>query len=107
MLVELDAVALDLPGPAVLGDKVIFIGVFAFLKTARERTRFLVGGFRGVLRRGQSSRARKHEQRNEPGHDLAIKSLASKRVENLPHRRDVIARVQRATGQTCTLLKEG
>src|ERR1017187_9362205 len=45
MFVEFDAVALDLPGAAVLRGKVVLIGIIPFLKTARERLRFLVGGF--------------------------------------------------------------
>ena len=66
MLVEFNAVALDLPGAAVLRGEIVFIGIFAFLKTSSERPRFLVGVFFRVLLRCQSGRARKHEQRNNP-----------------------------------------
>ena len=45
MLVEFNAVALDLPGAAVLRGEIVFIGIFAFLKTSSERPRFLVGVF--------------------------------------------------------------
>jgi len=70
MFAEFDGVALDLPGAAALRGKVVLIGILAFLKTAGERPRFLVGGFCCV--RSQSGRARKHEQRNNPRHDLEI-----------------------------------
>ena len=49
MFVQFDTVALDLPGATILGGKIVLIGIFAFLKTARERPRFLVSGFCGVL----------------------------------------------------------
>jgi len=42
MFVEFDAVALDLPSAAALRDKIVLTGILAFLKTARERPRFLV-----------------------------------------------------------------
>jgi hypothetical protein len=45
MFVEFDGVTLDLPGAAVLRGKIVLIGILAFLKTARERPRFLVGSF--------------------------------------------------------------
>ena len=72
MLVEFNAVALDLPGAAVLRGEIVFIGIFAFLKTSSERPRFLVGSFRRVLPRRQSGRARKQEQRNNHSPDLEI-----------------------------------
>jgi hypothetical protein len=75
MVVEFDAVALDLPGGPTFCGQIVLIGILAFLKTARERPRFLVGGFCCVLCSSQSDRARKHEQRNHPRHDLEIRSI--------------------------------
>jgi hypothetical protein len=72
VFVEFDAVALDLPVTAVLRGKIVLIGILAFLKTARERPCFLVGGLCCVLCRSQSDRARKHEQRNNSRHDFEI-----------------------------------
>ena len=72
MIAEVDAIAFDLPGAAVLRSKVVLIGILAFLKATGESPRFLVGGFCCVFCRSQASRARNHEQRNNPRNDLEI-----------------------------------
>jgi hypothetical protein len=70
VIAELEAVALDLPSAAFRRTKVVLIGVFSFLKAAREGPYFLMCGFCCVLRRSQSGSARKQEQRKKCQRDL-------------------------------------
>jgi hypothetical protein len=82
MIAELEAVALDLPSAAFRRSKLVFIGVVALLKAARERPRFLMGSFCFVLRRSQSGNAVKHEQRKKCHRDLDFHPLPPKiRIE--------------------------
>src|SRR2546428_12227905 len=85
MFAEVDAVAFELPGAAVLRSEVVFIGILAFLKTAGERPCFLVRGFCCVVCRSQADGTRKHEQRNDPRHDLEIHHQPP-RIESYPYR---------------------
>jgi hypothetical protein len=78
VFVEFDSVALDLLGAASLRGKIVLIGIVAFLKTARKRPRFLVGGLCCFLCRSQAGHAGKHEQRNYRRHDLEIRHSPSK-----------------------------
>ena len=81
VFVEFDAVALDLPGAAALCGKIVLVGILAFLKTARKRPRFLMGGLCCFLCRSPSGRARKHEQCDNPPSTILIFIIGPPRVE--------------------------